>query len=246
LGPIAAVVLLTPTLAPAAGACGRESITAAERTYDLEAAESALDACTVEASGAGDDAHDENLVRAALLVAELIRIEFEDLETSQKKERRALGERIDAAADLGLEKLESLPETSSRQRMRADLLATKIRSDFRAKKYAGEMKAAAARALELDPGNARAMVTLAKPFLFADARHGRDLEEAVRMLSAALAIDPGLESALLLRALALELQGETEASLSDLRAALAANPNCRPATERLLASAPIEASSQPD
>ena len=118
----------------------------------------------------------------ALLVAELERIDFEELATSQKKQRREIGESIDAAADAGLETLDSLPETSCRQRMRADLLATKIRSDFRAKKHIDEMKAAATRALELDPGNARAMVTLAKPFLFADDRHGRDLDEAVRML----------------------------------------------------------------
>ena len=51
---------------------------------------------------------------------------------------------------------------------------------------------------------------------------------------------------LLLRALAFENQGETEACRSDLKAALAANPSCRLATERLLATAPPEASSQPD
>jgi len=245
-GLIAVVVLLTPTLALAAGTCSPESITAAERTYDLQAASTVLDACALESSAAGDEAQGENLARVALLVAELVRIDFEGLEKSQKKQRRALGESIDAAADLGLETLDSLSETSCRQRMRADLLATKIRSDFRAKKYAKEMKAAATRALELDPGNARAMVTLAKPLLFADDRHGRDLEEAVRMLSEALDVDPTLESALLLRALAFEAQGNTEACRNDLRAAVAANPNCRPATERLLATAPPEAGSQPD
>ncbi len=155
---------------------------------------------------------------------------------SQKKRRRGLGESIDGAADAGLEALESLPETSCRERLRADLLATKIRSDFRAKKFADEMKAAAARAIELDPGKARAMVTLAKPFLFADDRHGRDLGEAIRLLSEAFVIDPTLENALLLRALAFEIQGRTEACRSDLRAALAANPDCRPAKERLLAT----------
>jgi len=245
-GLIAVVVFLTPSLVLAAGPCSLEFITAAERTYDLQAARSALDACTLEASGTSDEALGENLTRAALLVADLDRIDFEELDPSQGKQRRALGGSIDAAADVGLETLESLPETSCRQRLRADLLATKIRSDFRAKKYVNEMKAAAARALELDPRNARAMVSLAKPFLFADDRHGRDLEEAVRMLSEALDVDPTLESALLLRALAFEAQGNTEACRNDLRAAVAANPNCRPATERLLATAPPEAGSQPD
>lgn len=243
---VGAIVLFTPALAPAAGTCSQESITAAERTYDLQAARSALDACALEASATGDEALRENLARAALLAAELVRIDFEGLDRSEKKQRRALGESIDAAADVGLETLESLSETSCRQRMRGDLLATKIRSDFRAKKYADEMKAATARALELDPGNAHAMVTLAKPLVFADDRHGRDLDEAIRMLSEALAVDPTLESALLLRALAFERQGNSDAWRDDLKTALAANPNCRPANERLLATAPPPVSSQPD
>ena len=245
-GLIVVVVFLTPSLVLAAGPCSLEFITTAERTYDPQAARSALDACTLEASGTSDEALGENLTRAALLVAELDRIDFEELDPSQGKQRRELGRSIDAAADLGLETLDSLPESSCRQRMRADLLGTKIRSDFRAKKYVDVMKAAATRALELDPGNARAIVTLAKPYLFADDRHGRDLEEAVRMLDEALEVDPTLESALLLRALAFEAQGNTEACRNDLKAALAANPNCRPANDRLLATAPPEASSQPD
>jgi len=230
---IAVLVFLAPALAAAAGACSRESISTAQRGYDLEAARSVLDACRLESPDALDEADRENLARAALLVAELARIDFEGLEPSRNRQRRALGESIDAAADAGLEALASLPETSSRQRLRAHLLATKIRSDFRAKKHGDEMKAAAARALELDPANARAMVSLAKPVLFADDRHGRDLDEAVRLLSEALAVEPGLESALLLRALALEAQGDTEASRRDLSAALAANPDCRPAAEGL-------------
>ena len=67
--------------------------------------------------------------------------------------------------------------------------------------------------------------------------HGRsktgDLDEAIRLLGEALALKPTLESALLLRALAYERQGQTEASRKDLQAALAANPQCRPARERL-------------
>ena len=244
-GAIVLVLLLAPTPAPATVPCSPESITAAERTYDLRAARSVLDACVVEASADNGEALGENLARAALLVAELDRIDFEELAPSQKKQRRALGASIDAAANLGLEALESMPETSCRQRLRADLLATKIRSDFRAKKYADEMKAAAGRALDLDPRNARAMVSLAKPFLFADVRHGRDLDEAIRLLGEALAVDPTLESALLLRALAFEIQGKTEACRSDLKAALAANPDCRPANERLLVIAPPSAGSQP-
>ena len=246
--PVALVValLLAPTPSLATDPCSRDSITAAERTYDLPAARSVLEACVVEASENGGEAAGDSLVRAALLVAELDRIDFEEVAPSQKKQRRRLGASIDAAADLGLKALEPLPETSCRQRLRADLLATKIRSDFRAKKYADEMKAAAKRALELDPGNASAMVTLAKPLIFANDRHGRDLDEAIEVLSGALEIDPTLESALLLRALAFENQGETEACRSDLKAALAANPSCRLATERLLATAPPEASSQPD
>lgn len=219
--------------ASAESPCNPESITAAQLTYDLEAAIPVLEACELEAPVRTGDPHRELVGRAALLVAELHRIDFEAVPKSERPARRALGILIDAAADTGLKSLKNLPETSERLRLEADLLATKIRSDFRAKKYGKKMKAAAARALELDPSDARAIVSQAKPFLFAETRHGGDLDEAIRLLGEALAIEPTLESALLLRAFAFERQGKTEASRKDLTAALATNPQCRPARERL-------------
>ncbi len=219
--------------ASAESPCNPESITAAQQSYDLGVAILVLEACELEAPVRTGEAHRELVARAALLVAELHRIDFEAAPKSKRPERRALGLLIDEAADTGLKSLKDLPETSERLRLEADLLATKIRSDYRGKKYSKKMKAAAARALELDPSNARAIVSQAKPFLFAETRHGGDLEEAVRRLGEALIVEPTLESALLLRALAYERQGETEASRIDLKAALAANPQCRPAHDRL-------------
>ncbi|MCK5379259.1 MAG: tetratricopeptide repeat protein [Acidobacteria bacterium] len=230
---IAALLTLIPAVALAAGLCSTESINAAQRSYDLGAAISVLEACELEAPIRTDDVHRELVARAALLVAELHRIDFETVDTKERSKRRHLGTLIDEAADEGLESLKGLLETSERLRLKADLLATKIRSDFRAKKYGKKMKAAAARALELNPKNSRAVVSQAKPLLFAETRHGGDLDEAIRLLGEALALKPTLESALLLRALAYERQGQTEASRKDLQAALAANPQCRPARERL-------------
>ncbi len=230
---IAALLTLVPAVALAGGLCTTESIEAAQRGYDLEAARTTLAHCELEAPVKTDDHHHERVARAALLVAELHRIDFEAVHTKDRSKRRTLGTLIDDAADTGLESLKGLPETSERLRLEADLLATKIRSDFRAKKYGNKMKAAAARALELDPSNVLAMVSQAKPLLFAEARHGGDLDEAVRRLGQALAIEPTLESALLLRALAFDDLGQSEASRKDLKAALAGNPLCRPARERL-------------
>ncbi len=231
--------VLASISASAESPCNPDSVTGAQRAYDLEAAISVLEACALEAPVRTSDQHRQLVARAALLVAELHRIDFEAISESERPERRALGILIDDAADTGLKSLKDLPETSERLRLEADLLATKIRSDFRGKKYGKKMKAAAARALELDPSNTRAIVSQAKPFLFAETRHGGDLEEAVRRLGEALIVEPTLENALLLRALAYERQGKSEASREDLSAALAANPQCRPARERLQSGSPI-------
>ncbi len=226
-------LILVAMVASAESPCSPEALESAQRSYDLGAATSTFEACGLEAPVATDAGHRELLARAALLVAEMTRMVFESTPEAKRPERRALGVVIDEAADEGLESLKDLPETSERRRLEADLLATKIRSDFRGKKYGKKMKKAGARALELDPSNVLALVSRAKPFLFADSRHGGDLEEAIRILTQALTLEPGLESALLLRALAYEKLGRNEASRKDLETVLRANPQCRPALERL-------------
>jgi tetratricopeptide (TPR) repeat protein len=171
--------------------------------------------------------------RNSLAVAELLRVELEWLPKGQPATRRPLGQRIDANAREGLRVLSTLPDSSDVWRIRADLIATLIRSDFRAKKYQNEFKAAVARALEMDDGNARAWVSSAKPYLFAPERRGKDLDEAVRLLGRALELDPGLESARLLRALAHDELGNTELARADWQIALDNNPDCKPALRAL-------------
>jgi len=170
-------------------------------------------------------------VRAGLLVAELERLAFEDTPREERKVRSEIGERIDSAAEAALTLVETLPESSERWRLRADLLATMIRSDYRAKKYHTAFEEAVDHAMRLDGDNPFAWVTAAKPLIFAGPKRGQDLDEAVRVLDRALEIAPGLESALLLRALAEERRGATERALADWRAALDANPLCGPARQ---------------
>jgi len=172
-------------------------------------------------------------VQASLELAELLRIEFEEWPDGDPEGRRLTGQRIDAAAEEALATLSSMPETSDGARHRADLIATMIRSDFRAKKYRDDFDRAVARALELDPDNARAWVAKAKPYLFASPEHGGDNDEAVRLLTRALELDPGLESARLLRAEAYARLGRNEAAEADWRVALEHNPSCTPARRRL-------------
>ena len=190
----------------------------AATSYDVELAESVLERA-------------DNLelrVRAGLLVAELLRIEFETLDPGERQARTALGRRIDAAAIAALERIGELPESSERWRMQADLIATRIRSNFRARKHHKEFEAASERALELDEDNARAWVTAAGPFVFAGPAHGQDYDEAIRLLDRALELAPALESALLLRGLAEERRGAFDRALTNWRAALRANPLCTP------------------
>jgi len=206
----------------------------AARAYDGSAAIRTLS--HVRQQRAADPSLAGLQVRAGLLAAELLRIELEGAAGQDRAQRRLSGQRIDAFAREALELLPELAETSERARIEADLLATMIRSDFRARRHEGALKAAAARALELDDQNPRAWVTAAKPYLFAKPEHGGDLREATRLLTKALGLEPNLESARLLRAHAFDRLGDEANARSDWRRALAANPECAPARRALAES----------
>ncbi len=236
---VRAVVVLVACATAAAGGEPRDlpsldrALDDAIRSYDPAAATTVLSEARVARASSSSPQLTELHARAALAVAELLRVELEQLATGEAEQRRLLGLRIDAAAEDGLKALEGLPETSEVQRMRADLIATMIRSDFRAKKYEQSFRAAVERALELDQSNARAWVSSAKPYLFAEPEQGGDVAEALRRLDRALELDPRLESARLLRAVAHDKAGNQAAAERDWQAALRANPQCRPALERV-------------
>lgn len=206
---------------------------AAQRSYDAVEAAAILDEAVSNA--AVNPARESQLLvaRAGLLVAELLRIKWEQFPESNIADRRPLGDAIDKAAEAGLRALESLQPNSEAYRLKADLLATMIRSDYRAKKYRKEMEAAAAQAVELDPENARAYVTQAKPFVFADPNEGGDPAEAIALLSKALELNPDLETARCLRGLAYKKAGDVEQARADWELALQKNPECAPAKEEL-------------
>jgi tetratricopeptide (TPR) repeat protein len=206
---------------------------AAARAWDAEAADAVLVAVRELAPGDRSERARTLHARAALLVAELERMAYEQTPWSERERRADRGRKVDEAAEEGLEAMAGMQRGSTHFRLEADLLGTMIRSDFRARKYLDRMRAATAKALELDPDNARALVSQAKPLVFAGPKQGRDPEAARALLDRALELEPGLESALLLRALAWDLSGEPARAESDARAALAANPACAPARHRL-------------
>ncbi|HPC81785.1 MAG TPA: hypothetical protein P5234_01115 [Thermoanaerobaculaceae bacterium] len=228
-------VLLAVLLAggPLPVAAIEADLAAAIRRYDAEAAVAVLGRARELDRAAPAPATVLLRVRAALAVAELLRVRFEQTARDDVQARAVLGQRIDAAAEEGLALLDRVPTGSERYRIEADLVATMIRSDFRAKKYETRFATAVAKALELDPRNARAVLASAKPLVFAPVQHGRDLPKAVEMLTRALALDPALEAARLLRAFALDAQGQHEVARRDWQTALDANPDCAPAREAL-------------
>jgi hypothetical protein len=205
----------------------------AARTYDRAAAEALLPATAQD---------NELAARTRLLCAELCRIEFEQLPESAVKERREIGKAIDVHAEAGILLLESLPDTSEKFRTRADLLGTMIRSNYRAGKMKGEMKAAVDEALRLDPANARAIVSQAKMLIFNPSASDRELQEGEALVLRALAMDPALEQARLLQAHALERLGEREKAVAIWEACLQANPACTPARKALATPDPPGAS----
>jgi len=208
------------------------AIALAAHRYDEAAALEALASARALAGHAPEARVRDLTVHAGLLAAELLRDRFEQT-PSKDRTRDKLGDRIDAIAQESLGMIGSLPESSERHRIEADLLATLIRSDFRAKKYEKRFRAAFGRALELDPKNPRAIVSSAKPFLFAPPGRGRDLKEGIQLLDRALELDPRLETALLLRARAREELGDRTGAKQDWRALLAMNPDCVPARRAL-------------
>jgi tetratricopeptide (TPR) repeat protein len=205
-----------------------DRLESAARSWDLEAAESVRVAART-AADTGDPAARFLHARACLLTAELLRVRWEETPPSAREARQQFGARIDVAAQEGLEELKDLPDSSERSRIEADLLATMIRSDFRARRLEARLRAAIDHALALDPDNPRALTSSAKPLLFADAKHGGDLRAAVERLDRALRLDPSLEAARLLRAVAYQRLGETARAEADWKEALRRNPACQPA-----------------
>ena len=207
-------------------------LVAAERRWDTDAAVAVLSRARALERAAPSARTALLLVQADLAAAELLRVRYEEAAAGAAG-RETIAQRIDAFAGEALPLLSSLPESSERWRIEADLVATMIRSDFRAKRYETRLRAAIARARQLDPRNARVMVSAAKPLLFAPPEHGRDLRAGIALLDQALAIDPRLEPALLLRAYAHDGLGERSAAEADWRAALTTNPECEPARRAL-------------
>lgn len=222
-------VILFTLIQPGDAAMIEARLDVACGTYDLNQAAAIVD--ETRPSISADSSPDTRVAfaKALLLVAELCRIDYEQLPADARTQRRALGERIDAAAQEALAQLDQVDETSEVQRLRGDLYGTMIRTDYQAKKYKKLMDAAIARALETDPDNLRAQFSAVKPFVFADTTHGRDLDKAVSLLDKILAREPGFEQARLLRAFALEQSGRTSEAISEWRRVLEANPACKPA-----------------
>ena len=218
--------LIAALLAPPSAAATTDPVAQARLEYDLPGARELLSSLAAES---GEPSAIEQEVRAALLVAELERIDFENTPTRDGEVRRRTGTRIDEAARRGLELLDQLDETSHTLRLRADLIGTLIRSKFRGKRYRAQMDRAAARAIELDPGNAQAHTSAAKPSLLRPGRDRNDLEAGLVIIERALAIDPDLETALLLRGRALWELDRKEQARQDWQQALTNNPTCHPA-----------------
>ncbi|MBX3180880.1 MAG: hypothetical protein KF886_26325 [Candidatus Hydrogenedentes bacterium] len=223
------LLLLAIAIASAATSDPASELAAATHAYDLPGAE------TLATGMEADPKPEESMLRARawLLVAELRRIAFEELPVDAVNERRALGRRIDAAADSGLAATQLLEECSEKHRIRADLLGTKIRSRFRAGKYKDEMNRAIATALELDPENASALISKAKTYLLRPDADGEAIRRGQELVEQALARDSSLEQARLLQAYTWEQLGHHDRARAGYEQCLQLNRNCTPASAGL-------------
>jgi hypothetical protein len=205
----------------------------ASYSFDADLADQVLSAYEPLLDAGAGDIVKLAYVRAALLVAELRRGDYEHGQLP-REERRALGRSIDRVAKPALEMLATLPESSERYRLQADLYGTLIRSNFRGMKYQPLLERALDAALELDENNARAWVSRSRRPLFAPPKHGGDPALALEYLNRALALQPDLVQALLFRGVANSKLGFPEAAGADWARAAALNPNTAGARDRLL------------
>jgi len=211
-----------------------ERMSKARREYDMEAAKAVVREAREEIPEDAPPAEQYVAARALLLLTELHRFEFEErYEEMSRKDRRELGKEIDEIAEEGIERAEKMGETSERYRLEADFYALKIRSKYHATKFRKEMTDAADLALEMDPTNPHAYVTVSKPYLFAKPRQGGDVDKAFELLSKALELDPSLEMAKVFLAVAYDKKGDSEKAEEVLKEVVDANPHSKMATTRL-------------
>lgn len=206
-----------------------------EKSYDLERAKELVQ--DLKAYVEHDSSVPARLAlgRAALYVAELMRWDYEEGEdTMDPRDRRLLGREIDDFAQIGHDALDGVPDAlSEKWRIKADLWATMIRSNYKGNKYGDNMDRATERAMELDPNNPNALVTAAKKPLFAEPQHGGDVPHALDLLSRAIEIDPNHERALAFRGVAYEKLGNMPKAIADWKRALEISPNNRLAHKKL-------------
>jgi len=210
-----------------------EQVRKIERNYDLDGAERLLDNLQGKLrNGDTGDGLRLQLARTALVAAMLHRMAYEEA-ANDYAARRELGRKIDDAATAGLGALKEAGDSSERFRLEADLWGTMMRTQARGSQYRHYLEDATERALELGPKNPNAYVTASKRKLFASARRGGDIDEALEMLNTALKLDPKNELALVFRGLAHEKLGELEVAQQDWRQALEVNPDSVPAQDNL-------------
>jgi tetratricopeptide (TPR) repeat protein len=203
----------------------------ARQEQDLSAAEAAYEALAHYATEHPDDEAKLAAVRAALTVCEFNRYDY--LKLNEIEKRRAVGDTIDALAKTAHETLATLPDTSEKFRLTADLYATMIRTQYHGKQYAKDMDAAASKALEMDPTNPDAYVTSSKRQLYAPEKRGGDVEAALEKLNKAIELNPQHAQAWVLRGIAHEKLGNKEAAQADWKKAQEINPHARAARENL-------------
>jgi len=211
----------------------QQQLAQAQYNFDLSQAEKLLPEFEQLSDSENTEQAALGYATASLLVAELRRgiYEHEELE---KKAKRQLGKDIDAVAESALTALKSLPDSSERYRLEADLLGPMIRSKFKGMKLQPRLEQSIEKALELDDQNPHAWVSKSRRPLFAAPEHGGDPALALLYLNRALEVNPDHVQALLFRGAAHTKLGNTNLAEDDWSRATELNPNTVEARDRLL------------
>ena len=199
---------------------------AAQKDYDVTAAQAVADELRKEAGPQATPEMRLLFLKSLLLTVEQIRVQYETMQQdgADRGDRRVLADKMDALAEEGLKVADGLGEVSEAYRIRADFYALKIRSKYQGKKYRNKMENSAEKALQLDPKNAFAYVSVARPYLFAGPLQGGDVKKAMGLLDKALALDPNLLSARMMRAVGYAKQDDKARCEAEWAKIVAENP----------------------
>lgn len=195
----------------------------AEKTYNLGLARTLVESQSAAIDVSTPTPHRQVYAASLLLRAQLAAIAYTHTDQALVEDRNALKAEVAQAAQECLAQLEPLPNSPEALRMRSDAYAYLAEVKDLSQEEYQQWRAAADSARKMDQANPRAHVAAARYSLAAD-----DPATALEETRLALNLNPVLESAMMVRALALDAAGRGDEAFAAWKQLRAQNPAAPP------------------